>query len=80
MFLNKCVWQYIYLGWWSGSFVVVVVIYNPIFCSQLSAPKVLFTNVQVPKEPTDYYGTMSASHPVFCSASMFVLFEFFAGV
>ena len=43
-------------------------------------PKSLLTNVQVPKEPTDYYGTMSASHPVFCSASMFVLFEPFAGV
>ena len=44
-------------------------------------PKSLLTNVQVPKEPTDYYGTMSASHPVFCSASMVVLcLESFAGV
>ena len=45
----------------------------PYFVHNFPLPKSLLTNVQVPKELTDYYGRMSASHPVFSSASMFVL-------
>ena len=96
MFLNKCPTKvclannnkkkiYIY-SWDAGVGLLLSLSLSsslsliPYSVHNFPLPKSLLTNVQVPKEPTDYYGTMSASHPVFCSASMFVLFEPFAGV